>query len=98
MTDRLRDLPARPVDEYPSFPVALGEAHDLPGRQVVELLRERIRALEANLEATRAVLARADPCVVDRHHLAEVVAAERGFPHRLVVRIENGELAWPSRS
>jgi DNA-binding PadR family transcriptional regulator len=102
LAERLRELLARPVDEYPSFPVALGEAHNLPRDEVLALLRERIRALGAKLDETAARVARAATTVdevhlVDRHYLAEMATAERDFLHRLVVRIENGELGWPSR-
>jgi DNA-binding PadR family transcriptional regulator len=102
MQERLRGLLAHPVEEYPSFPVALGEAHNLPRAEVVELLRERIRALGTKLDRSKALVARAaekvdEAYLVDRHYLAEMATAELGFLQRLVVRIENEELEWPSR-
>ena len=46
---RIKDLLATPVNEYPCFPQALGEAHNLPPGVVLELLETRLTALEASL-------------------------------------------------
>lgn len=46
---RIKDLLAVPVNEYPCFPQALGEAHNLPAVVVVELLDQRLAVLDSEL-------------------------------------------------
>ncbi|WP_349903989.1 PadR family transcriptional regulator [Parafrigoribacterium humi] len=47
---RVAEMLATPVNEYPEFPLAIGEAHNLPKDTVVELLGRRLALLEADLE------------------------------------------------
>ena len=44
LTQRLQDMLANPVNEYPSFPLAVAEAYNLPADVVVELLDRRLEA------------------------------------------------------
>jgi DNA-binding PadR family transcriptional regulator len=103
MRERLRGLLAEPVNEYPSFPVALGEAHNLPRKEVLDLLEARIRALEANLDAARPPLAAAaakgveEAYLLDHYFVVDMVVAELDWLRALVTRIESKELEWPSR-
>jgi hypothetical protein len=103
MRERLRGLLAEPVNEYPSFPVALGEAHNLPREEVLGLLAARIHALEAQLAAAgpplEAATAKGVPeaFLLDRHFVTDMTAAELRWLRGLVARIEDEELEWPSR-
>jgi DNA-binding PadR family transcriptional regulator len=47
---RVAEMLATPVNEYPEFPLAIGEAHNLPKDTVIELLGRRLALLEADLE------------------------------------------------
>src|SRR3954447_5975942 len=49
LTNRLQDMLAIPVNEYPSFPLAVSEAYNLPVGVVVELLDRRLQALQEQL-------------------------------------------------
>jgi DNA-binding PadR family transcriptional regulator len=103
MRERLRGMLAGPVNEYPSFPLALGEAHNLPREEVLRLLAERIRALEAQLAQNRVLLASASSHVIEAHLLdhcfvIDMTEAELDWLRRLAVRIENKELEWPQRT
>lgn len=42
-------LLAQPAEEYPTFPFAISEAHNLPADQVTSLLRQRLSALRGTL-------------------------------------------------
>lgn len=50
LTGRVTDMLAAPVNEFPEFPLAIGEAHNLPLETVVELLGRRLALLEADLD------------------------------------------------
>ncbi len=103
MRERLRGMFARPVNEYPSFPLALGEAHNLPRDEVLRLIAERVRALEARNGEARALLDHAAENVVeayllDHYFVIDMTTAELDWLHRLAVRLENEELEWPQRT
>jgi DNA-binding PadR family transcriptional regulator len=102
LQERIRGLLARPAYEYPSFPVALGEAHNLPREEVLDLLGARIRALEAELAQARTLVAAAahvdEVYLLDRHYLMHMITAQLGWLRELAIRIDTEELAWPQRT
>jgi len=57
LDDWMAELIAVPVKEYPQFEAALAELAVLPPGRVLELLRERVRALEKAIAEVRAELA-----------------------------------------
>ncbi|AXJ08322.1 PadR family transcriptional regulator [Arthrobacter sp. PM3] len=50
-TNRLQDMLAAPVNEYPSFPLAVSEAYNLPAGVVLDLLDRRLQALQGQLDS-----------------------------------------------
>jgi DNA-binding PadR family transcriptional regulator len=102
LAERIRTLLATPVNEYPQFPVALGEAHNLPRDEVIELLRARTRRLEGELTESAAVLrAAADRQVEEAYLLAadylrEQLTTELKWLTDLIGRLERKELRWPN--
>ncbi|WP_235347412.1 PadR family transcriptional regulator [Arthrobacter sp. SPG23] len=50
LTERLQDMLAEPVNEYPSFPLAVAEAYNLPAAVVLDLLDRRLLLLQEQLE------------------------------------------------
>lgn len=102
LEERIRGLLATPVNEYPQFPVALGEAHNLPRHEVIELLRERIRRIESDLAEDTALLRSAadrrveEAYQLDAHYLKEQLATELSWLTDLVGRLERKELRWPN--
>jgi DNA-binding PadR family transcriptional regulator len=101
LAERIRAMLATPVNEYPQFPVALGEAHNLPRREVIELLSERTRRIEAELTESAAILqAAADRQVEEAYLLAarylqEQLTTELNWLTDLIGRLERKELRWP---
>ncbi|AEA23092.1 PadR family transcriptional regulator [Pseudonocardia benzenivorans] len=90
-----------PVKEYPRFPLALGEAHNLPRAEAIALLRARIDALQADVDESEPLLAEAmtrvqEAHLLDNHYLIAMARAEIGWLTRLVERLETKELTWPS--
>lgn len=101
---RLLEMLNAPVNEYPEFPVALSEAHNVPPDQVVNQLTDRLRALDSDLERLTDLIdqARADEvpeaywCAAD--YRRAVQRAEREWIAALVHRLEHQELPWPPHS
>lgn len=87
--------------EYPRFPLALGEAHNLPRSEVVPRLRRRVTALhglDAQLaEGERVVTGKSLPEAfwLDLPYTRALLAAEIEHLTRLADRIESGDLDWP---
>ena len=101
---RLLEMLNAPVNEYPEFPVALSEAHNLPADQVAGQLSDRVQALDGEIERLTDLIAqaRADGvpeaywCAAD--YLRAVQRAERDWIATLVHRLQHKELAWPYES
>ena len=101
MRDWVRHSLAAPVAEYPRFPLALGEAHNLPRAEVVTTLRRRLAALhgqDAELAAgQRTVRAKSlsEHYWLDLPYTRALLAAEIDHLTTLADRIESGDLPWP---
>ncbi|MFD4180030.1 PadR family transcriptional regulator [Rhodococcus sp. NPDC058514] len=97
---RIAELLGAPVREYPQFPLALAEAHNLPAADVCRLLRDRIAAVEADLDELDTV--RAMHTAADRPRVfwfgldyqRALAATELDWMTALVAEIESGELPW----
>jgi DNA-binding PadR family transcriptional regulator len=101
LTKRIADLIRTPVNEYPSFPVVLGEAHNIDRAEVVEHLRMRITNLNGSIAELDAWLAGAKGMNVPEAYLLAgdyqraMFTTERDWLSRLVDRIESKDLEWP---
>jgi DNA-binding PadR family transcriptional regulator len=102
LAERIRTVLATPVNEYPQFPVALGEAHNLPRHEVIELLRARVRQIDAELTEAAALLRAAtdrhveDAYLLATHYLQEQRTTELHWLTDLIGRLERKELRWPN--
>jgi DNA-binding PadR family transcriptional regulator len=101
LADRIRTVLATPVNEYPQFPVALGEAHNLPRQEVIELLTARVRRIGDELTESAALLRAAEDRRVEEayllaaHYLHELLTTELNWLTDLIGRLERKELRWP---
>jgi DNA-binding PadR family transcriptional regulator len=101
MHDWVRSCLREPVNEYPRFPLALGEAHNLPGAEVAVLLEERLAALRADDRLLADSKARVASQEVDERYWVDVpylralLAAEIDWLERLVTRLRSGTIVWP---
>ncbi|MGY4719331.1 PadR family transcriptional regulator [Naumannella huperziae] len=101
---QLRTMISTPVYEYPAFPVAVGELHNLPADEAVALLRARVGVLEAELDyhdAGDAWMRRAglpERLWLDNHYIRVMHTAERDWCAALADRIAAGELDWTDRT
>lgn len=100
LTARISEILATPIREYPLFPVALAEAHNIGAEVVAVLLRERIDRLAKELDESAVLGERAAELAVPRVYWLDVgysravLNAEIEWLRGLVDEIENGALPW----
>ena len=97
---RLHEMLAVPAAEYPGFPLAVAEAHNLPAAVVVDLLDQRLAALEAQLGGLEAAVEAVTDKGVERKYWIDVEYQQsmlraqiqwiRGFQKD----ISTGRLGW----
>jgi len=91
---------ARPVNHFPSFPLAMAEAHHLPLADVVALVETRASAVAAERDALDADIRRVrgrglpERLWLELDLRREAHAAELAWLERLLHRLRSGELDW----
>ncbi|MEV6278213.1 PadR family transcriptional regulator [Nocardia sp. NPDC051832] len=100
MRARISEIIRTPGSEYPMFPVAIAEAHNLPSSCVVTLLRERLEHLNGDLEDLTMMHEWAQSHEVPRRYwlvlqyLQTTLSAEVAWIDALVADLESGALEW----
>jgi DNA-binding PadR family transcriptional regulator len=100
LTARLTEMLSAPAEEYPEFPLALSQAHNLPPEEVVRLLgsrRDALQARAAELEAAAGRLTERElpeKYWVDLDHERAMLRAHLDWLERLLERIASGRLDW----
>ena len=95
---RIQELLAEPVNEFPIFPVALAESHNLTRDEVLEALARRRAGLEASvteltdlLEVARR-LEVAEAYWFQLDYLRAITTTELDWISRLITRIDSNAL------
>ena len=102
--ERISEILGTPMNEYPEFPLAIGEAHNLPRATVLQLLNNRLLLLRADLSFIDAGLADVRAKDLDRRYflnieyMKAVAEVEIAWVERLVQDIELGTLPWPENA
>jgi DNA-binding PadR family transcriptional regulator len=97
---RIRELLSHPVREYPHFPVALDEAHNLPPEQAAADLEAYAEALDEEIAEISAVLDAvrerdlAEAYWIGGDYLLSNTIFQRDWIRQLINRIETKELTW----
>ncbi|WP_369797905.1 helix-turn-helix transcriptional regulator [Nocardia sp. BMG111209] len=97
---RLTEILRKPIREYPIFPQALSEAHNLPKEEVIALLTERIRWLEMDVTELDALQEWATARRVPRRYwmvleyLRAQTHTEATWLRRIVAELADGSLIW----
>lgn len=99
LQDTVAALLGQPAEEYPSFPLAVSEAHNLDRDRVRELFAARLALLEADVTAMRADHARAlghaaEAHLLDLDYLIAMRTAEADWLRRTVERLDDETLEW----
>lgn len=98
LADRLRNMLATPAAEYPAFPLAIAEAHNLSREEVAQLLHRRRDTLADNLHELSDALAEAAgrgvsrQYVLDAEYTAALLRTQIDWIDRL--RAELPDLEW----
>lgn len=100
LTERLQDMLAEPVNEYPLFPLAVAEAYNLPAGVVLDLLDRRLALLQDQLE----FLQKGEAIVLDKgvarkywidlEYQQTMLRSEMGWIRSLQDQLRSGELPW----
>jgi DNA-binding PadR family transcriptional regulator len=97
---RLQAMLSTPVNEYPLFPHAIAEAHHLPAAVVMELLEERVVALNADLDFLVHAEATVTAKGLDRKYWIDITyqqamrRTEIAWIRGLLEELVNGHLPW----
>ncbi|WP_433658782.1 PadR family transcriptional regulator [Nocardia sp. CA-128927] len=100
LRNRITEILRYPTPEYPVFPVALAESHNLPKEDVVALLRERIGYLEAEHGEVAMLISWAGARKVPRRYvivlpyLHAMIGAEIAWVTSFLDELESGSLEW----
>ncbi|WP_336671213.1 PadR family transcriptional regulator [Tsukamurella sp. USMM236] len=99
LQDTVAALLAEPAEEYPSFPLAVSEAHNLDRDRVRGLFAARLSRLEADVAAMREGHARAlghaaEVHLLDLDYLIAMRTAEADWLRRTVERLDDETLEW----
>ena len=102
LTDRVAELLREWGRDYPSFPVAIGEAHFLPKEVAITSLKERRTLIERDLAVVEngQIEARergVDPVVLlSGNYVHHMLSAEHEWLGRTIELIETEEYSWPN--
>ncbi|MFJ6621718.1 PadR family transcriptional regulator [Kitasatospora sp. NPDC091335] len=95
--DWMRELVAEPQHEYPAFGVALCLLAALPIEESAQLLARRLEALDARIEASRAMLHEVGGMdvhpmfVVEEDYALALLEAERRYTEHLIGQLREPE-------
>jgi len=98
--ERIEELVAEPLNEYPKFPLAIGKAHNLPLPTLLRLLRTRLAALavekERGMSDFAEVRAKGVPAryLLDAPYLIAMHEAEVAWLEQLIADLESGAINW----
>lgn len=98
--ERIAEIIGTPVNEYPEFPLGLGESHNLPVETVIALLRRRVGLIRADIavydDAIRAIRAKGLPAMywVDVRYQRAMAEADAATLEALIDELDSGALPW----
>ncbi|MCL2516303.1 MAG: PadR family transcriptional regulator [Microbacteriaceae bacterium] len=100
LAERIAGVIEAPEYEFPVFPVAISQAHNLPRETVVNLLERRLQQLESRRSEIGAGLRKLGLTDLPRKYWLDVdylrsqYDAEHRWLERVVADIRSGELDW----
>ena len=98
--ERVTEMLADWKYEYPEFPVALAEAHNLPRDAVIRLLQKRVLTMRSQLELVAGAVDHVEGKNLERKYWVEasylraVVEAETAWVESLIKELKSGSIDW----
>ncbi|MCW2748009.1 MAG: transcriptional regulator [Nocardioidaceae bacterium] len=100
LENRVREVLTTPINEFPQFPWALGEAHNLSRDEVLAALNQHIAELDALIDEFTTIIEdvkqREIPEIywVAGDYLRTTRLAERAWLATFIARLESKEIPW----
>lgn len=100
LTERVSEMLATPANEYPLFPLAIGEAHNLPKGAVLTLLGRRLGELGASIDFLDRGLGHVQERKIARRlwldltYQKTILEAEIAWIRSFVAELEAGDIDW----
>ncbi|GAA2048945.1 MULTISPECIES: PadR family transcriptional regulator [Leifsonia] len=98
--ERITEIIGTPTNEYPEFPLGLGEAHNLPVDTVIALLRKRVGLIRADTGVLDGAIAdltlRGVPAKywLDVRYQRAIAATEADVLETLIADLQSGAVSW----
>ncbi|MET3565285.1 DNA-binding PadR family transcriptional regulator [Leifsonia sp. 563] len=98
--ERITEIIGTPTNEYPEFPLGLGEAHNLPIETVIALLRKRVALIRADTGVLDGAIAdltqRGVPAKywLDVRYQRAITATEADVLETLIADLQSGTVSW----
>jgi DNA-binding PadR family transcriptional regulator len=98
--ERITEIIGTPTNEYPEFPLGLGEAHNLPVETVIALLRKRVALIRADTGVLDGAIAdltqRGVPAKywLDVRYQRAITATEADVLETLIADLQSGAVLW----
>lgn len=100
LSERITELLAGPADEFPSFTLAIAEAHNLPKDTVIHLLGRRLQHLQSDIDFLETGLVHVKRRNVERKFWIDIpyrtamYEAEVDWIENFIRDLESGDIDW----
>jgi DNA-binding PadR family transcriptional regulator len=101
LVERIRELLRAPINEFPTFALALGEAHNAPASAVCADLRDHLGVLAREIDDIDGLVdqARAKDVAeaywITADYIRHMTVAQQDWIRSFLDRLEKGDLPWP---
>ena len=101
LVERIRQILREPVNEFPSFALALAEAHHAPASAVCADLRDHLKVIEGELSDIDCLVDKArareiaEAYWVTADYIRHMTVAQQDWINGFITRLEKGDLSWP---
>jgi DNA-binding PadR family transcriptional regulator len=98
---RIREILRAPINEFPSFALALSEAHNAPASAVCADLRDHLRVIAQEVEDIDCLVDKAkakqvaEAYWVTADYIRHMNLAQQEWIRGFIDRLEKGDLPWP---
>lgn len=101
LVSRIREILRAPINEFPSFALALAEAHNAPASAVCSDLRDHLEVIDRELADIDCLVDKAkaqevaEAYWVTADYIKHMNLAQQDWIRGFIDRLEKGDLPWP---